>query len=81
MELRGGTHIVFSGDSDIDSGMAAPFDFMVEDLDATHEAWEGMGVTVSAITKDERKIDCCFTVTDLDGNVVVVNDSHVVGNV
>jgi catechol 2,3-dioxygenase-like lactoylglutathione lyase family enzyme len=80
MELRGGTHLVIRKDPE-SPGEPAAFDFMVEDLDGTHEAWAAMGVEVSAIARDERDIHWMFTVTDPDGNTVVVNDSHVVGNV
>ncbi len=80
MELRGGTHLVVRLDAEA-VGMPADFDLMVEDLDATRDAWGAMGVTVSEITKDERDIHRLFTVTDPDGNTIVVNDSHVVGAV
>jgi catechol 2,3-dioxygenase-like lactoylglutathione lyase family enzyme len=78
MELRGGTHLVVRNDPNA-GNQAAPFDLMVEDLDATREAWEGMGVEVSPIGKDERGLHNIFTVTDPDGNTIIVNDSHVVG--
>jgi catechol 2,3-dioxygenase-like lactoylglutathione lyase family enzyme len=78
LELRGGTHLVIHKDPDA-PGQPAPFDLMVEDLEATHQAWSSMGVEVSAIVRDERDIHWVFTVTDPDGNTVVVSDSHVVG--
>jgi len=78
MELRGGTHLVIRKDPDAKGG-EAPFDLMVEDLDATREAWEAMGFSVSEITKDDRDIHRIFVVTDPDGNTIVVNDSHVEG--
>jgi catechol 2,3-dioxygenase-like lactoylglutathione lyase family enzyme len=80
MELRGGTHLVIRGDPAADAGPAG-FDLMVEDLDATREAWSAMGVEVTAIGKDERGIHRSFTVTDADGHTLTVNDSHVVGPV
>jgi catechol 2,3-dioxygenase-like lactoylglutathione lyase family enzyme len=80
MELRGGTHLVIRRQRD-GEGRAADFDLMVEDLDATWQAWSADGVTVSEIEKDERAIHRIFTVTDPDGNTIVVNDSHVVGPV
>jgi uncharacterized glyoxalase superfamily protein PhnB len=80
MELRGGTHLVIRRDSHT-TGRAADFDLMVEDLDATWQAWRADGVSVSEIGKDERAIHRVFTVTDPDGNTIVVNDSHVVGPV
>ena len=75
LELRGGTHLVLipgapqTGD--------APFDLMVDDLDATHEAWSALGVDVSEISRG--RIHNAFTATDPDGYVVTVNSSHVVG--
>jgi hypothetical protein len=57
----------------------APFDLMVEDLDATHEAWTELGVDVSEISRG--RIHNAFTATDPDGYVVTVNSSHVVGEV
>jgi|HubBroStandDraft_6_1064221.scaffolds.fasta_scaffold1039596_2 catechol 2,3-dioxygenase-like lactoylglutathione lyase family enzyme len=80
MELRGGTHLVIRLDPDA-RGRAAEFDLMVEDLDASRDAWAGQGVTVSEVGKDERDIHRLFTVTDPDGNTIVVNDTHVVGPV
>lgn len=78
MELRGGTHMVVRLDPEAKGG-DAPFDLMVEDLDATYAAWQAKGFTLSEIGKDERQIHRCFTVTDPDGNRIVVNDSHVEG--
>jgi catechol 2,3-dioxygenase-like lactoylglutathione lyase family enzyme len=78
MELRGGTHLVVRRDEDAKGG-PAEFDLMVEDLDATRESWEDMGVAVSEIGVDDRGLHRVFTVTDPDGNTIVVNNSHVVG--
>ncbi len=80
MELRGGTHLVVRKDPAA-RGAPAGFDLMVEDLDATHRAWASKGLAVSEITRDERGIHRIFTVSDPDGNAIVVNDSHVVGPV
>lgn len=62
-------------------GVSAGFDLMVDDLDGTRDAWQAMGITVSEITKDERALHRLFSITDPDGNTVVVNDTHVVGPV
>jgi catechol 2,3-dioxygenase-like lactoylglutathione lyase family enzyme len=70
MELRGGTHLVVRHDPD-HGHEAAAFDLMVEDLDATREAWEAMGVEVSSIDKDDRGLHRVFTVTDPDGNTII----------
>jgi catechol 2,3-dioxygenase-like lactoylglutathione lyase family enzyme len=80
MELRGGTHLVVRRDANA-VGVSAGFDLMVDDLDGTRDAWQAMGITVSEITKDERALHRLFSITDPDGNTVVVNDTHVVGPV
>jgi catechol 2,3-dioxygenase-like lactoylglutathione lyase family enzyme len=78
MELRGGTHLVVRRDANATGG-PADFDLMVEDLEATRQSWNAMGVTVSEIENSDNGIHKIFTVTDPDGNAIVVNDSHVVG--
>ena len=77
LELRGGTHLVLVPGTP-DTG-DAPFDLMVDDLDATHTAWSELGVDVSEISRG--RIHNAFTATDPDGYVVTVNSSHVVGPV
>src|SRR5262245_23671395 len=49
LELRGGTHLVLVPGSPAPG--EAPFDLMVEDLDATHEAWTDQGLYVSEIER------------------------------
>jgi catechol 2,3-dioxygenase-like lactoylglutathione lyase family enzyme len=76
-ELRGGTHLLLF-QSDPAPG-AAPFDLMVEDIDATHAAWTERGLNVSEIQRGQ--IHDGFDLTDPDGYVVSVRNSHVVGPV
>jgi catechol 2,3-dioxygenase-like lactoylglutathione lyase family enzyme len=77
LELRGGTHLIlFPGEPDAEPG-DAPFDLMVDDLDATHAAWAEQGRQPSAIERGE--IHDGFTVRDPDGYVVTVSNSHVEG--
>ena len=77
MELRGGTHLLLvpgpatPGD--------APFDLMVEDLDAIHRQWTEHELAPGDITRD--RIHDSFVVTDPDGHRVTVRNSHVVGEV
>jgi hypothetical protein len=78
MELRGGTHLVIVPGAP-EPGSDAPFDLMVDDIEATHEDWAARGLQPSAIEHD--RIHSHFTVATPDGYVVTVNDSHVVGNV
>jgi catechol 2,3-dioxygenase-like lactoylglutathione lyase family enzyme len=77
LELRGGTHLVLlTGDA---TPGDAPFDLMVDDLDAAHADWQTRGLAPSAITRGH--IHDSFTVTDPDGYVVTVHNSHVAGAV
>jgi len=77
-ELRGGTHLVLvPGASQADAD--APFDLMVDDLEATHAEWERSGLDVSAI--ERGRIHSFFVLRDPDRRRVTVNSSHVVGEV
>ena len=77
LELRGGTHLVLVPGEPHPGG--APFDLMVDDLDATRAAWQEAGLAVSEIARG--RIHNAFTVPDPDGYVVTVNSTHVVGPV
>jgi catechol 2,3-dioxygenase-like lactoylglutathione lyase family enzyme len=80
LELRGGTHLVLiPGDVSPARGEDVPFDLMVEDLDATHAAWDDEGMQPSTI--EHGRIHRSFSVADPDGRVLTVNSSHVVGAV
>jgi catechol 2,3-dioxygenase-like lactoylglutathione lyase family enzyme len=77
MELRGGTHLLLlPGDVD---DTDAPFDLMVEDLDATHAEWTAQGLDPSPI--ERGRFHTFFTVSDPNGYLVRVYSSHVVGEV
>ena len=78
LELRGGTHLVLVPGAPAE-GADAPFDLMVEDVDATHAAWEARGLDLSPI--ERGRIHAAFTMRDPDGYRVTVNSSHVVGEV
>jgi len=73
LELRAGTHLVLTRRDEIEPG-TAPFDLMVEDLDATHRRLTEAGVQPSEIT--EGKIHSSFTVADPSGHVIKFNSSH-----
>jgi catechol 2,3-dioxygenase-like lactoylglutathione lyase family enzyme len=78
LELRGGTHLVLvPGTPPPDAN--APFDLMVDDLDATHARWSASGLDPSPI--ERGRIHATFAVYDPDGYRVTVNSSHVVGEV
>lgn len=76
LELRGGTHLVLlPSDEPLAEGAPAPFDVMVEDLDA---AWKRYGELDFAPSEIERgKIHDSFTMRDPTGYLVTVNSSHV----
>ena len=74
LELRAGTHLVLQARERIEPG-EAPFDLMVEDLDATHARLTGLGLAPSEIS--EGRIHRSFTVRDPSGHVVKFNSSHV----
>ena len=78
LELRGGTHLVLVPGTPAEDA-DAPFDLMVEDVDATHAAWEARGLDPSPI--ERGRIHAAFTLRDPDGYRVTVNSSHVVGEV
>ena len=74
LELRAGTHLVLAERDEIETGNA-PFDLMVEDLDATHAHLAGLGLAPSEIAKGT--IHSSFDVRDPCGHVVTFNSSHV----
>ena len=76
-ELRGGTHLVLQA-GEAEPG-DAPFDLMVEDLEAMHARFEKAGLDVSEImTGDVHDV---FVLTDPDGKRIIVFNSHVIGPV
>lgn len=78
LELRGGTHLVILPGAP-EAGGDAPFDLMVDDLEATHADWTARGFEPSPI--ESGRVHSAFTVRDPDGYVVTVNSSHVMGEV
>lgn len=74
LELRGGTHLVLLGKDDAEPGVA-PFDLMVEDLDATHAALASRGLAPTEIA--EGKIHRSFSVEEPGGHAITFNSSHV----
>src|SRR5689334_16124126 len=77
LELRGGTHLLLFPGSP--QGGDAPFDLMVDDLEAAHARWTALGLKPSAIEAGD--IHSELTIVDPDGYRVTVRNSHVVGNV
>ena len=79
LEMRGGTHLAIRHDPEHIAPGPVRWDLMVEDLDATHAQWQAEGLPVGVIV--DGPPHRCFEVTDPDGHVVVVRDSHVIGPV
>jgi catechol 2,3-dioxygenase-like lactoylglutathione lyase family enzyme len=71
-ELRGGTHLILEpGEADDQAG----FDFMVEDVAATHKKFGELGLQVSDL--DHGRIHDSFFITEPGGNHIKVNSTHV----
>jgi hypothetical protein len=77
LELRGGTHVVVRQGDGPQPGTAAPFDLMVDDVDATHRDFTGKGLSPSPISRG--RIHDSFQVAGPDGWTFTVNSSHASG--
>jgi hypothetical protein len=78
LELRGGTHVVVrQAEIPLTAGAAAPFDLMVDDVDATHRDYAAKGLSPSEISRG--RIHDSFTVPGPDGWSFTVNSSHASG--
>ena len=79
MEMRGGTHLVIRHDPAQVAPGPVGWDLMVDDIDAIHDKWQSDGVPVTDIVMESPHR--VFELTDPEGHVVVVRDSHVLGPV
>jgi catechol 2,3-dioxygenase-like lactoylglutathione lyase family enzyme len=78
LELRGGTHLVLlPSDDPIPSDATAPFDLMVDDIDATRERYARLDLELSPL--ERGRIHDSFTLLDPNGYRVTVNSSHASG--
>ena len=78
LELRGGTHVVVRKTEPPPApGTLAPFDLMVDDIDATHRDYAQKGLSPSAIRRG--RIHDSFDVAGPDGWAFTVNSSHASG--
>ena len=78
VELRGGTHIlVLPSGEPVEPGAEAPFDLMVEDLEAFHSRLERDGFKPSAI--ETAPFHRYFVVEEPGGHAITVNSSHWTG--
>jgi hypothetical protein len=77
LELRGGTHLlVFPGEASA-AGTPAPFDLMVDDVDAAHARFAAAGLAPSAI--ESANFHRSFTLAVPSGHSVLVRSSHASG--
>ena len=78
LELRGGTHLILAkAEQPIPPGTRAPFDLMVDDIDAVHEQFVADAVEATAI--ERGSIHDSFSVTGPSGYSIPINSSHVAG--
>ena len=77
LELRGGTHVVVRQSEAPAPGTAAPFDLMVDDVDAAHRDYALKGLAPSSISRG--RIHDSFTIPGPDGWAFTVNSSHASG--
>ena len=78
MELRGGTHLILvPSDKPTKAHARAPFDLMVDDVDATHAALSAAGLEPSALVDGD--IHRSFTIVEPGGHSITVNSTHVSG--
>ena len=76
LELRGGTHLLLQPTADaIAPGTKAPFDLMVDEIDASHAEFEKLGLSPSTI--EDGRIHRSFTISDPSGYEITVNSTHV----
>src|ERR1700746_1848220 len=78
LELRGGTHVVVRKiEQPPTAGSAAPFDLMVDDIEATRRDYAAKGLEPSEITRG--RIHDSFHLTGPDGYDFTVTSSHAGG--
>jgi len=78
LELRGGTHVVLRHtDQPPAPGAIAPFDLMVDDVDATHRDYAEKGLSPTPISRG--RIHDSFEVAGPSGWKFTVNSSHASG--
>jgi hypothetical protein len=78
LELRGGTHVVVrQSEQPPAPGTGAPFDLMVDDVDAMHRDYAEKGLSPSPIRRG--RIHDSFELRGPDGWVFTVNSTHASG--
>ena len=74
LEMRGGTHLVVTSDSESEL-VKGSFDLMVEDLDDTHKQYTELGFAPGEIERGQ--IHDSFELSEPGGGVITFNSSHV----
>jgi hypothetical protein len=77
LELRGGTHLVLIAKPEVMAG-EAPFDLMVEDLQATRQHLIGLGLAPTPIERASPDHER-FLLREPAGHVITFFSSHVSG--
>src|SRR5215469_2304821 len=78
LELRGGTHVVVRrAEQPPAPGTGAPFDLMVDDIEATHCNYAGKRLSPSPIRRG--RIHDSFDLAGPDGWAFTINSSHASG--
>jgi hypothetical protein len=78
LEFRGGTHVVVrKAEEAPTAGTAAPFDLMVDDIEAARRDYAAKGLALSDISRG--RIHDSFHVAGPDGQDFTVNSSHAGG--
>jgi hypothetical protein len=80
LELRGGTHVVVrKADEPPSNGAAAPFDLMVDDIEAARCDYAAKGLEPSEISRG--RIHASFHLRGPDGHDFTVVSSHARGRI
>lgn len=74
LELRGGTHVVVRKAEPPAPGAAAPFDLMVDDVDAAHRDYAEKGLSPTPLQRG--RIHDSFQVAGPSGWLFTINSSH-----
>lgn len=78
LELRGGTHLLLlRSDEPVPPGAPAPFDLMVDDVDAARKRCAELGLEPSEV--QSVPYHRCFTLTEPSGHEITINSTHVSG--
>ena len=78
LEFRGGTHLVLgTAEAPVAPGTPAPFDLMVDDVEAARAGYEQNGLRVMEMTSGS--VHTSFRVAGPDGYEIKITSSHTKG--